>query len=142
MLIKELRGTESTQDACAKMRVSLPNIFISSCWNTKYRVWLQIATFQMTIFFICWSAESHCLYIKKVFGLCSCLYLSLSHCSVSWCLLDLWMYLCHVAFTLIFKDLKLIVCTLVILQIKRKMVFSLLQENGLSTYLPVWEYLL
>jgi len=51
--------------------------------------------------------------------------------------LDLWMYLCHVAFTLIFKDLKLIVCTLVILQIKRKMVFSLLQENGLSTYLPV-----
>ncbi|XP_073940285.1 ankyrin repeat and sterile alpha motif domain-containing protein 1B isoform X6 [Castor canadensis] len=30
MLIKELRGTESTQDACAKMRVSLPNSFISS----------------------------------------------------------------------------------------------------------------
>ncbi|XP_077810912.1 ankyrin repeat and sterile alpha motif domain-containing protein 1B isoform X2 [Macaca mulatta] len=30
MLIKELRGTESTQDACAKMRVSLPNYFISS----------------------------------------------------------------------------------------------------------------
>lgn len=38
MLIKELRGTESTQDACAKMRVSLPSDFISSAeiLNTGY----------------------------------------------------------------------------------------------------------
>lgn len=27
MLVKELRGTESTQDACAKMRVSKPLLF-------------------------------------------------------------------------------------------------------------------
>lgn len=33
MLIKDLRGTESTQDACAKMRVSME--FIKNYFDTK-----------------------------------------------------------------------------------------------------------
>lgn len=57
MLIKELRGTESTQDACAKMRVSVAQLFYLGSWSAKRQVSMQIATFRITLCFIGWSVD-------------------------------------------------------------------------------------
>lgn len=135
MLIKELRGTESTQDACAKMRVSLPNDFLSSCRNTKHRYGYKLPLFQL-------------LFSSSV-G-------QLNHLGAPWKkgvralfmfvfeLISLWFELeslCYM-YTLLhsllfFKNLNLIIYTLIILQIRIKTIFSLLHENVLGTHLTV-----
>lgn len=135
MLIKELRGTESTQDACAKMRVSLPDDFISSHCNTKYWVWRQIAAFQITTFFICWSAESHWCYMKRCLGfvpVCTWSYLTGVRVDV------FFIYLDHITFTFIFKDLKWIVYTWIALQTRRKTIFRLLSRKCSKHHLTVY----
>lgn len=53
MLIKELQGTESTQDACAKMRVSLVILCKFINFNSvRYFILLLITSFFIYFFYI------------------------------------------------------------------------------------------